>query len=192
MRRALTVSLLFSGALACSGCRAVDETPPGGYPPGDRSPKSSSLSRRLSEAADGYRDGKPKWVVAHRKGDDKRNHRVVGVFPTAELAESIASKEGPQYGAFGPFLTEEEKYEIPPDDRVDSIIIVYKNNYRVAYLGDSVDAVFWGLPAFDKFIVPYLSSVSSAAYAEEQRELYRSNRSKLAGSEAVVHKRGSL
>ena len=194
MRRALTVSLLLSGALACSTRTPIDDTPPpDGYSSRDTLPKSSSLIRRLAEAADGYRDGRPKWVVAHRKGNDKRHHDVLGVFSSPEEAKMAVTRGGEGYDIFGPFVTPEDDYRIPESDRVAEVIVVYRNGVRKSYDGDSVDAVFWGLPAFDKFIVPYLSSVSSAEHAREQRELYRVDDSLGMGrTEAVIHKRGSF
>ncbi|HJR17241.1 MAG TPA: hypothetical protein VJ808_10350 [Gemmatimonadales bacterium] len=194
MRLVLTASLLLGGALACSTRGPVDGTPPpNGHHVRDTLPKVASLARRLAEAADGYRDGKPKWVVAHIKGNNKRHHRVVGVFSTAEEADIVARREGDEYAAFGPFLTPEEDYRIPRGERVDSVIVIYADGQRKYYDGDSVDALFWGLPAFDKFIGPYLSSVSSPDYAAEQRKLYRLNdRRGMGGTEAVAHKRGSF
>jgi hypothetical protein len=50
----------------------------------------------------------------------------------------------------------------------------------------------WSLPAFDKFVVPYLSAVYSVDYAKRQRDLYVAGRSPFANSEQVVHKKGSF
>ena len=199
MRLALVASLLLGGALACSERTPVDEPPPpNGYPPGDKSPKSASLTRRLAEAADGYRDGQPKWVVADRQRR-QGNHRVVGVFSDvarAELvADSVAKAEGaPTVEAFGPFLTPKEGFDFPPKDSVAAVIVIYRDSTQAParYSADSIDALFWGLSAFDKFIVPYLSSVYSVDYAKQQRDLYLKGRSPFANSEQVVHKKGSF
>jgi hypothetical protein len=193
MKCALAVPLLLAGALACHARAPVDGTPPPVKYSLEGSPPSGSLMRRLAEAADGYRDGRPKWVVADRKGNDKRYHKVLGVFSTAEEAESVASRGGPEYEKFGPFLTEKEDYKVPEGERVAEVIVVYVDGTRKRFDGDSVDALFWGLPAFDKFIVPYLSFISSADYAKEQRDFYRLNDPEgMGGTEAVAHKRGSF
>jgi hypothetical protein len=192
MRRALAVSLLVSGALACNP-RPVTYQP---QPLNEQSiqdtiPESASLLRRLAEAADGYRDGKDKWVVASRRAE-KGNHRVAGVFDTFQEADFTARREGPEYAAFGPYRTPKEEFLVAPNERVGKVIVVYVDGRKRSYDADSVDALFWGLSAFDKFIVPYLSSIASAEYAAEQRELYRLGRSELAGSEQVAHKKGSF
>jgi hypothetical protein len=151
----------------------------------------ASLVRRLAEAADGYRDGKDKWVVASRRAE-KGNHEVLGVFSSLDEAAFVAQRGGGAFAAFGPFSTPKDDYRIPEGERVLEVIVRYVNKKERRYSPDSVDALFWGLPAFDKFIVPYLSSIASAEYAAEQRELYRLGESKLAGSEQVAHKKGSF
>lgn len=153
--------------------------------------KPASLVRRLAEAADGYRDGRDHWIVADRKAY-KNNHKVAGVFDTFQEAEFTARRKGNGYAAFGPFRTPMEEFLVPAGERVKEVIVVYVNGQKKNYGADSVDALFWGLSAFDKFIVPYLASVASAEYAAEQREAYRRDSSELAGSEQVAHKKGSF
>jgi len=193
VKSALGFLLLLSGLVACGTRPDPDFTPdPGAQTSSvDTPPLPASLVRRLAEAADGYRDGKDKWVVASRKAD-KGNHRVVGVFDSLQEAEFTATREGPEYAAFGPYRTPTEEFLVPPGERVREVIVVYVNGQKKSYGADSVDALFWGLSAFDKFIVPYLASVASAEYAAEQRDLYRRNESKLSGSEQVAHKKGSF
>ena len=194
MRLALTVSLLLGGVLACSARTPIDETPPlSGYPTGEKSPKSASLARRLAEATDGYRDGKPKWVVADRQRT-QGNHRVVGVFSTLTEADSAAKAEGGTIEVFGPFVTPKEGFDFPPKESVAAVVVIYRDSTQAPtrYSADSIDALFWGLSAFDKFIVPYLSSVYSVDYAKQQRDLYLQGRSPFANSEQVVHKKGSF
>ncbi|HEU5305493.1 MAG TPA: hypothetical protein VFU40_12665 [Gemmatimonadales bacterium] len=190
MRRALAVPLLVSGLIACYARTPVDQTPPpNGHAVKDTLP--ASLARRLSEAADGYRDGKDKWIVADRKAR-KGNHKVLGIFSTFDEADFVAKRAGGDFGAFGPYRTPAEDYQIPAGERVAEVIVRYVNGEQKRYSSDSVDALFWGLPAFDKFVVPYLSAVSSAEYAAEQREFYRRNQSELANTETVTHKKGSF
>ena len=193
MKSALAFPLLVSGLVACCTRTGPDVTtvPMPQSLSIDTLPQPASLVRRLAEAADGYRDGKDKWVVAGRKAE-KGNHRVAGVFDTFQEADFTARREGPEYAAFGPYRTPKEEFLVPPNERVREVIVIYVDGRKRNYDADSVDALFWGLSAFDKFIVPYLAKVASADYAAEQRELYRRNESKLAGSEQVAHKKGSF
>jgi hypothetical protein len=193
MRSALAVPLLVIGALACYACSSTN-------PPQSQSqqtvqdtiPQSASLVRRLAEAADGYRDGKDKFVVAQRESQNG-HHEVLGVFSTSQEAETVAGRAGPAYGVYGPFRTRNDAKEYPSSERVDTVIVVFRDGKRLRFLGDSVDALFWSLPAFDKFVVPYLSLISGAPYAAQQRELFRSGQPPYARSEPVAsHKRGSL
>lgn len=195
MRSALLVSLVMGGLVACG--RVTDTSPRPPWPTqtsqlgGDSLAKPASLVRRLAEAADGYRDGRDHWVVASRKAY-KGNHRVIGVFDTFQEADFAARRQGSDYGAFGPYRTPVEEFLVKTGRRVREVIVVYVDGEKKNYSADSVDALFWGLSAFDKFIVPYLASVASAEYAAEQRELYRRDSSDLAGSELVAHKKGSF
>ena len=196
MYRALLAPLVLSGLVACCA-RGPGEVTPTPEPTTsistaqDTVTKPAGLVRRLAEAADGYRDGRDHWVVASRK-PYKGNYRVVGVFDSLHEAEFAANREGFEYDAFGPFKTPKEQFLVPAGQRVREVIVVYANGEKKNYSADSVDALFWGLSAFDKFIVPYLASVASAEYAAEQREAYRRNESELAGSEQVAHKKGSF
>lgn len=197
MRSALVVSVVMSGLVACGG--RVTQTGPQPTPPiqtsevaGDTSAKSASLLRRLAEAADGFRDGKPRYVVAHRKGQHG-HHEVRGVFRTPEQANFAARMGGDGYAVFGPFVTLDD----PPDESsspmdVVEVTIRQRDGVVKRYSADSVDAVFWSLAAFDKFIAPYLASVDGVRYAAEQRELYRIGKSPFANSQAIVHKAGSF
>ncbi|MEP7228529.1 MAG: hypothetical protein ABI785_14280 [Gemmatimonadales bacterium] len=195
MRSALTVSLMMSGLLACSGATRTGHVADGPVPAsgiaGDTLAQSASLVRRLAEAADGFRDGRPRWVVIHRRGD-KGHHDVRGVFMTFKEASFEAERAGPEYAAFGPFVTKDD----PPDlsstkTDVVEVIVRQKNGVEKRFSADSVDALFWSLAAFDKFIAPYLTSVDGVRYAAEQRELYRIGESPLARS-VIVHKAGSF
>jgi hypothetical protein len=192
----LTVSLVMSGLVACGGVTQTGTRPTSptqtSEVAGDTLAKSASLVRRLAEAADGFRDGKPRYVVAHRKGD-RGHHDVLGVFMTFQEADFMARRAGPEYAVFGPFVTLDD----PPDESsseedVVEVIVRKKNGREVRYSADSVDALFWSLAAFDKFIAPYLTVVDGARYAAEQRELYRIGESPFAKSREVPHKAGSF
>jgi len=193
MTRVVSV-LLLSAAAACGASRSKPEPNPqpnGGTVMSQESlPIPASLLRRLGEAADGYRDGQPKWVAANRTFP----HKVAGVFPTLADAQAAAERAGSSYDAFGPFQTVDD----PPDsssvgsENVVAVIVVKEGGKQVRYGADSVDAIFWSLAAFDKFIVPYLASVSGAREAAKQRELYRTGQSPFANSTEVAHKAGSF
>jgi hypothetical protein len=193
MRSALAVPLLLSCAVACCGRQSPELQPrPTTFTSSlqDSLPESASLVRRLAEAADGFRDGKDKYVVANRKFP----HHVAGVFSTLDEARFVANRAGPDYSAFGPFRTIDD----PPDqssvgdEAVAEVIVVTKGGKRTRFPADSVDALFWSLAAFDKFVVPYLAVVYSAQYAAEQRELYRQGKTPFAHSSDVGHWRGSF
>jgi hypothetical protein len=196
MRRALTVSLVISGLVACGGVTQRGPTPPRPTPAleaaGDTLPQSASLLRRLAEAADGFRDGKPRWVVIHRRGE-QGHHKVLGVFRTFEEASFEARRAGSEYATFGPFVTQDDPPDLSSSDEdVVEVIVRQKNGVQKRFAGDSVDALFWTLAAFDKFVAPYLTATEGVRYAAEQRELYRTGKSPLAHSTAVAHKAGSF
>lgn len=195
MYRILLTPLVVSGLVACS-TRGTGYVTPGPITPTstvqDTSVKSASLVRRLAEAADGYRDGKPHWVVIHRQGD-RGHHKVLGVFMTYDEANFEAQRAGSDYAVFGPFVTLDDPPDqsTGPEDVVE--VTVRQRDGKVVQIDPTkVDALFWTLAAFDKFIVPYLAKVDGAAYAAEQRELYRIGRSPFANSALVTHKAGSF
>lgn len=197
MRSLLTVSLTMGGLLACSAGVTRTGTMPAApvlatEAPGDSMAKSASLLRRLAEAADGYRDGRPRWVVIHRKGV-QGHHKVAGVFMSSEEANVQGQRVGHDYEVFGPFVTLDD----PPDESTGPMdvveVTVRQRDGKVIRIDPyKVDALFWTLAAFDKFVAPYLARVDGAEYAARQRELYRVGKSPLAGSKLVVHKAGSF
>ena len=198
MRSALTVSLVIGGLLACSGGVTRTGTPTAApilatEVAGDSSAKSASLLRRLAEAADGYRDGRPRWVVIHRSGV-QGHHDVAGVFTSSEQANVEVQRAGPDYAVFGPFVTVDDPRDesTPSPEDVVEVTVKQRDGKVILVDPNKVDALFWTLAAFDKFVVPYLTRVDGARYAAEQRELYRVGRSPLAGSALVKHKAGSF
>jgi len=199
MRTVLAVALLLSGAAACKP-PAQGVTPPdspgtislpvSANSPEDTTRLSASLLRRLGEAADGYRDGADQYVVAAREFP----HKVAGAFQTRAEADAIAaarSSDSVHYGVFGPYRTMPDSLATGPEDVV-SVTVKTKNGKETTYSADSVDALFWSLAAFDKFIAPNLTAVAGPLYAAEQRERYRRGTSPLAHSVAIPHYRGSL
>jgi hypothetical protein len=188
MKTMMAVVLLVGGVVACKG----KEMPPGEQQhPESGNAGPASLWRRLAEAADGFRDGKDKWVVLDRKFP----HKVLDVFDTEAAADSARTQAiastGVSYEKFGPFNTINDPPYEGDTDPVDSVV-VYRKSGREAYSGTKYDAVIWGLPAFDKFIAPYLTYVSGVKYAAEQREDYRQGKSTLVHSTEVAHYRSSF
>jgi hypothetical protein len=191
MRTMLAVVLLLSGVGAC-------KTPtPGPTLPVATSPETASLLRRVAEAADGFRDGIPRYVVANQV----HPHKVLGVFLKLEqardtLAQLRASDPASyaSYEVFGPYRAVEDPPMVEADttEEVLEVVVKYRGGKTTTYRGDEVDAIFWGLPAFDKFVAPYLTGVSGVRYAAEQRELYRIRKSPLVHSTAVGHYRTSF
>lgn len=192
MRTMLAVVLLLSGVGACATTR-----PPEPPLPRAASPETASLLRRVAEAADGFRDGIPRYVVANQV----HPHNVLGVFLKREQADDSlakARKSDParyaSYDVFGPYRAVEDPPMVEADttEEVLEVVVKYRGGKTTTYRGDKVDAIFWGLPAFDKFVAPYLTEVSGVRYAAEQRELYRVRRSELVHSTAVAHYRTSF
>jgi hypothetical protein len=72
---------------------------------------------------------------------------------------------------------------------VDSVVVYHRDTTPKVYHGEDYDALFWGLPAFDKFVAPYLTKVSGAHYADSIRNLYKTG--DLTNSE-LPHKRYSF
>ena len=187
MPRTLPIVLLLAGIAACT------PTPPD--PPGPRAalPEEASLLRRLAEAVDGYRDGRPRFVVARRQFP----HAVDRVFEDSSLAAARAGALGGEaagFGVFGPFRAQEAPPEIVEvADIVDSVVVYTRGNPPKSFSADTVDAMFWGLSAFDKFIAPYLTSVYGPRYAAQHREWYRTKSdSSLAHSSLITHYRRSF
>lgn len=195
MRAELAVVLLLTAVAGCGG-RTLEPAPgpkPQLQPDSgvQHTGESASLLRRLAEAADGFRDGESKFVVAARTFP----HKVAGVFDTKERADSVLDSlaaDPLRYEIFGPFLTEPDSLATGPEEEVVSVSVTMKSGKVRTYDGTKVDALFWSLPAFDKFVAPYLTSVAGPVYAAEQRELYRRGRSALANSQPIPHWRGSL
>jgi hypothetical protein len=188
MRTALTL-MVAAGLTACDGSpNTLNGGEAGLVIQQDTILKSASLLRRLAEAADGFRDGQPKFVVAAVEFP----HRVLGLFGDSLAADSLAqdSSSGSfHFKAFGPYRTVLEPGVDSLLDNVDSVVVYHTGGGMNVYQGEEFDALFWGMPAFDKFVAPYLTEVSGATYADSIRELYKTG--ELTNSE-LPHKRYSF
>jgi hypothetical protein len=119
-------------------------------------------------------------------------HKVAGVFLDPDSARAVArdSSTGTfHYEVFGPYRTAPDIDVSTEVNDVDSVVAYYGDGKKTTYDGRIYDALFWSLPAFDKFVAPYLTFVAGALEAGRQREAYR--RGDLTQS-ALAHKRGSL
>jgi hypothetical protein len=190
MRARLAVLLMCA---ACAGGVTSSGVPEPEVDPGlsqqqDTILKPATLLRRLAEAADGYRDGRDKFVVAAQVFP----HNVAGVFSSREEADRTArdsAKSANGYAVFGPYRTPPDTNVSREVDDVDSVVTYLKDKTTRTYDGDEYDALFWSMPAFDKFVAPYLTFVAGADHAQRQRQAYKDGR--LTHS-ALAHKRGSL
>jgi hypothetical protein len=137
--------------------------------------KSSFLLKRLGQAADGYRDGKDRYVVAALEFP----HKVLGVFLTKAEGDSMAvdsTTDALHFATFGPYRTELEPGIVREVDNVDSVVVYYLEGEPGVYQGETYDALFWGISAFDIFVAPYLTQLYNAPYAASQREAYKQGR----------------
>ena len=123
-------------------------------------PFSASLTQRLGEAADGYRNIPQVFFIAALSPPHK-------VFPydTLEAAEEYYDKKNLSPGnwaIFGPF---EARNEIPVKFDKKSIkkicvLVTYKDGTEDSIdLDNQTDAVFFNLSSLDKFLIPYYTKL---------------------------------
>jgi hypothetical protein len=161
----------------------------------------ASLLRRLGSAVEGYRTGRPMWVVAALQFP----HDVRGVYPSAAEATRMATFAGAEYRSFGPYLS-------PPDtaggrtveaygfvciktrdtqclgdsthnslavENVARVIITIVSTTGVAQSDtlrpDQVEAVFFTMSAVDRLLIPYYTQLYGSRYAARVREGYLTN-----------------
>lgn len=154
-----------------------------------------SLLRRLGEAVDGHRTGRPVYVVAAYQFP----HAVVGVFPDRLRASNERERAGPAaYGVFGPYTAHRDipsgwyygcrhdgrtsmylpaicpdRPRLPLQDIAEITISVRTRGGEMIssrFEPGEVDAVFFTLSAIDKFVLPYYERVLGAAQAARMRE----------------------
>lgn len=109
-------------------------------------------------------------------------------------AKVEAERAGSDYAVFGPFVTVDDPKDesTPSPEDVVEVTVKQRDGRIIRIDPNKVDALFWTLAAFDKFVVPYLTRVDGARYAADQREFYRLGESPLAKSKLVAHKAGSF
>lgn len=150
------------------------------------------LLKRLGEAVDGHRTGVPVYVVASY---DPPN-LVAGVFETRAEAQALVKRLGDSFDVLGPFVAPNDlgakafvlgcehdgvmsvwkRYCPSPIERladVDSVTIIVKlKGGRVLThpIPTSVDAIFFTLPAIDKFVIPYYARILGVGEAAAMRD----------------------
>ena len=122
---------------------------------------SASLLRVLGEAADGYRTGRPLYIVA----DYRFPHTILGIFPSAEEARRVAADS---FGVFGPIVTPRAA---EPDSgyRLVGVTLTYQvgdSTHNVPVDLNAVDALFFTYSAIDKFVIPYYTKLYGPALAQ--------------------------
>jgi hypothetical protein len=192
MRNAIAIVLWLGGITGCGTPKPEPSLLPSPSPlGGGAEPEPASLIRRLAEAADGFRDGRDKYVVADRHFP----HNVLLVSDSLDQAQDSLSRSdvpaGSDYRVYGPFRTPADTDYVTRDE-IDSVVVWTASGEHKSYKGKEYDALFWGVTAFDKFVTPYLTVVYGATYAAEQRRRYLSGVSPLVHSTAVSHYRSSF
>lgn len=162
---------------------------------------TASLLKRLGEAVDGSRTGAPVWVVAawrfpHRVLGVFANREVAaaatrrlagyGLFgpyiaPPDSGVSTLMYTMDPCPGRHDPYSNCPDSlwsgYSLAlPQSAIDSITINLFSEGAIAahrsFTPDQLDAVFFTLPAIDKFAIPYYERLYGAAYAARMRADY--------------------
>lgn len=135
-------------------------------------PIPASLMSRLSEAADGIRNGAPIYFVAQLAPTIPAGHDVMGYFNNVEDAYNHPPArevlENGTYMIFGPYRTDNDPdYK---DKDVVKVVIHRKHGPPVTLDGRKFDCVFWSLSAMDKFVIPYYTSMGDLKKAAQVRK----------------------
>ncbi|HEX2191486.1 MAG TPA: hypothetical protein VHG51_21420 [Longimicrobiaceae bacterium] len=148
-------------------------------------PISAAMARRLAEAADGFRSGKPVYLVVDYEDPERvRSFEGEGAREAAERArrEGEAAGEGSRLGVFGPFLTEGDPPGAAGAEVLDVTIRVRLpdgSTRTETFGGTEVDALFWSRAAVDKFVVPYYAAARGLEHAARLADAF-------AGEDAYV------
>jgi hypothetical protein len=132
---------------------------------------SGPMLRRLAEAADGYRTGRPIFFAVSTTPP----HVVLGSFSNRDSARAFATRmstPGRRVGAFGPFITPADSTAV----RVTRVLVVVRGATRTDTITVdpfSLDAIFWSLPSLDKFCIPHYAMIYGPAFADSVRTALR-------------------
>lgn len=149
---------------------------------------SPRLLKRIAEAALGDIGNKNRWWVASFQPVADDEYDIDG-FPTRKEAEDYWKGRN-SHGIFGPY--ERDKSDpgvVVQEHRVQRLSIEVIGEGKVPLDGSQFDALFWGIPALEKFVLPYYTSASGLDYALKVREKYISKQAyMLAHSGDTEHK----
>lgn len=161
---------------------------------------TASLLKRLGEAVDGYRTGERVWVVAAWRFPNRvlgvftnrdsaavvggvAGYAVFGPYtapPDSGLRTLMYSVDAcpGRHDMYSncPDSTRSANSIVLPESAVDSITISMFSRGSLAvhrrFTPRQLDAVFFTLPAIDKFVIPYYERLYGVAYAAEMRAEY--------------------
>ncbi len=136
-------------------------------------PLPASLTRRLAEAADGFRNVNQVFLIAGYEFP-----HPIKDFPDLTSAQSYFSDNGfseNEYGIFGPFKTNDdvENLNLKGVENIESIdlTIHFKDgSHQDECLTGSIDSIFFNLSSFEKFVFPYYCRLYGVEYAKTMRE----------------------
>jgi len=130
---------------------------------------SATMLRIIGEAADQFRTGRPVWLVA----DYRFPHRVKGPFATRDAARLAARDPSAALGVFGPYVTARDS-SADSGSRIVSVRVVLRaaggTETTVDVNPAEVDALFFTMAPFDKFVIPYYSRLYGPEFALRLRD----------------------
>ena len=124
---------------------------------------TATMLRAIAERADQYRTGLPVYLLA----DYRFPHNVDGPFPSRAAAELARPDSGLTFGVFGPNVTPRDTMPDSTSRVVSVRVLVQLPNGRrtIEVNPNEVDALFFTLVSFDKFVVPYYSRLYGPDFA---------------------------
>ncbi len=143
---------------------------------------AAPLLRRLAEAADAYRTGRPVYVVAANTPP----YDVVGTFEDTTAAKAAAARAGTAYRVYGPYVTPPDRYRGAPAQVLGITVRIRRDKDTVTVSVDprKYDAMFWTATSLDKFVIPYYAHVYGAEAAAHLEQSYLTD---AAASPIVLH-----
>jgi hypothetical protein len=133
---------------------------------------SIGLLKRLGQAAMGLVPAGNEYIVASYDPVPPNNKYIIKGFPTRAEAEAYVSKNTDKdLGIFGPYTREPG---VSAAKRVAEVRLTLVDDLEVEPIsGADFDAIFWGYPAVEKFVLPYYTSSGGVGVAQALDEEYR-------------------
>jgi hypothetical protein len=200
MKLALPAVVIAGALLATMRWTMARSAAPDPQPAAQQTPAiSAGLLRRLAAAADGYRTGEPIWIVAslsepysivgvYSNPEDARR-RARSLSGVDFFGPYVTPRDAGRPAAFVPIrhfwptiymfdMLDSGPMWRPPEypwllSDIDSMVITAYNRNGRAWRGSTrgdVDAVFFTLPAYDKFVAPYYAQLSGLDVASRMRD----------------------